>query len=173
MGNRSGTRRNRFVLEKMNNILYVIDMQPGFKASRSIIREVIKEIKLARRRKDRILFVENRPGVFGSTDKRLIDAAGNNFNILQKLENDGSDMLLQAICPKTTKKIRVCGVNRNACVLATVEGLIKKTDMFKIEVACNATSSHIVNKEWLHWAEITYHRLAQQKKIRLVFNKRY
>jgi hypothetical protein len=157
--------------------LYVVDMQPGYTGSLNIIDEVIREIRLAKRRKDIIAFVTlSANSGYGNTHPELIDAAkaGGYKRVLYttKLGGDGSQELMALMDSVRTpiKRVRVCGVNRSACVWNTVYGLtnVLPPDA-KIEVACDATSDS-VSKKWDHrgFQEMEYAKLAVQGKIKLL-----
>ena len=157
--------------------LYVVDMQPGYAGSLHIINEVIREIKLAKRRKDIIAFVTLCANSgYGETHPQLIDAAkeGGYERVLHttKLGGDGSQELIALMNSVSTplKRVRVCGVNRSACVWNTVYGLVNFVPRgFKIEVACNATSDFAPNK-WdpNSYSEKEYAKLAKEGKIKLL-----
>ena len=89
-----------------------------------------------------------------------------------KLGGDGSQELIALMNSVRTplKRVRVCGVNRSACVWNTVYGLVNFVPRdFKIEVACNATSDFAPNK-WdpNSYSEKEYAKLAKEGKIKLL-----
>lgn len=127
--------------------LCVVDMQPGFWSSDSIIKEVIREIKLAKRRNDGIVFLEMRPDFHNKTHNVLIDTAKSGgyakVTYAEKKYNDGSDEFVKAVNVSgwsKLKRVRVCGVNRNACVNDTIHGLVVSGLDIKIELAFKATA---------------------------------
>lgn len=167
----------------MNTPLYVVDMQPGYPGSFNIIDEVIREIKLAKRRKDVIAFVTlSANSGYGNTHPQLIDAAisGRYERVLYttKVSGDGSHEFIHLMnsVKEPYKRVRVCGVNRGACVWNTVLGLIKNlSQSVSIELACDATSDGLSKGQhlWDHtgYIEKEYIKLAEQGKIKLVFHK--
>jgi nicotinamidase-related amidase len=127
--------------------LYIVDMQPGFSASNSIIEETLKEIELAKKNNDWIIFVELTPKSSKPTHKKLTRFARKNgyqkVKVITKPNSDGSEEFIGAAkgLNLNYKKVKVCGVNRHACVLATVKGLDEKLpEAMKIEVAWAATA---------------------------------
>lgn len=85
--------------------LCVIDMQPGFAGSQKIIDETIREIRLAKRRKDPIVFLELMPGSQKNTDHRLMEAAYSggysNIAVTTKTSGDGSRKGIEVACMAT------------------------------------------------------------------------
>lgn len=128
--------------------LCVIDMQPGFCACLEIVKETIREINLAKRRGDGIVFVELSPDGNGETLPELTKAAhaGGYTEIVYTTKNigDGSIQFIDAAGDAgwfPLKRIRVCGVNRHSCVSNTIAGLIHLiSKKVKIEVAYLATA---------------------------------
>lgn len=144
--------------------LIVIDMQPEtFIAARDdgTVQNVIREINQAKQNGAAVLFVEYQFN--GETDPRLIDAAkgigAEKYKVIHKRRDDGSDRIIKALEANGWPKDRllICGVNTDACVLRTVQGLDEKLngygfngidvdirkDVAKIEVvwdACNSDS---------------------------------
>jgi hypothetical protein len=123
-------------------------MQPGFGACHEIVNETIREIKLAKRRGDGIVFLELSPAPNGKTLPALVEAAhaGGYDKIAYATKNggDGSVEFVDAAGAAEwfpLKRVRVCGVNRHACVENTVRGLINLiSKKAKIEVAYLATA---------------------------------
>lgn len=128
--------------------LCVIDMQPGFNASEDIINEVTKEIELAKRRKDGIVFIELNPDLNGNTHKVLLDVAHmggyEKIACTTKYGGDGSSHFIDTVGATgwfPLKRVRVCGVNRGACVRDTVNGLVHLIPKsIKLELAFRATA---------------------------------
>ena len=128
--------------------LCVVDMQPGFNASENIINEVIKEIELAKRRKDGIVFIELNPEFNGSTHKVLLDSAHmggyEKIAYATKHGGDGSSHFIDTVGASgwfPLKRVRVCGVNRGACVRDTVKGLVRlMSKSIGLELAFSATA---------------------------------
>jgi nicotinamidase-related amidase len=141
--------------------LCVIDMQPGFGACYEIVEETIREINLAKRRGDGIVFVELNTQYNKETLPQLKEAAHageyDKIAYTHKTVGDGSAVFLQAVeeanwFPHKYKlhplrRIRVCGVNRHACVENTVLGLLTRAPKeSRIEVAYLATAPG--NRYW-------------------------
>lgn len=122
--------------------LCVIDMQPRFAASQKpqIIRNVRREIRSARYRKDAIIFVEYEN--CGPTDKRILEALkGYRKKLLvRKNSQGGAHEVLRALKDKGwDTNLRIVGVNTDQCVAATVNSLHKsgKVTQTLIVDACN------------------------------------
>jgi nicotinamidase-related amidase len=126
--------------------LVIIDMQEGFEASfePNVVAGVTQEILLAKSLKLPILVVEfsdNGDTHYGLM--RLI-AGYNRKAKVAKIDDDGSDVIIRALRRKKFPKdmLRICGVNTDCCVLATIVGLIRKNPTVKIQVpkhACNTS----------------------------------
>jgi hypothetical protein len=134
--------------------LCVVDMQPGFNACYSIVQETVREIRLAKKRGDGIVFIELHPRPNGKTLSRLKEVAhaGGYKKIVYTKKNwdDGSLEFIDAAGAAgwfPLKRVRVCGVNRGACVMSTVKGLIDIISKnVKIELAYEATAPG--TKKW-------------------------
>lgn len=154
-------------------VLYVVDMQPGFNASLRILDETIREINLAKRRRDHIVFVELVPESNRATHGQLLEAAGHGgydkISRITKLRGDGSvEFLAEAEKVEFQyKRVRVCGVNRHACVRNTIDGLRERLPKnIGIEIACAATADSC-GKEWDERNDRYYIQLAEQGEIKL------
>ena len=140
----------------MNNYtLIIIDMQRGFDASscKRTQNAIIQEIKLAKKNDCGILLVEfhrdflgKTVNEYGKTLRRLKQHVKeyDRYDIVKKYERDGSGFIETNLeCFNTdfnTKTFRICGINSDECVAATVESLHKiyENSMFEIIVnACN------------------------------------
>jgi len=134
--------------------LCVVDMQPGFNACYSIVQETIREIRLAKRRGDGIVFVELNPQYNKETLSELKEAAHaggyEKIAYAKKTGGDGSAEFVDAAGAAgwfPLKRVRVCGVNRGACVIDTVRGLIGMISKnVRIELAYEATAPG--TKKW-------------------------
>lgn len=156
-------------------VLYIIDMQPLFSASLEIIAETKREIRLAKRRKDFIVFVELGPISKRDTIPSLLRAAHfggyNKIRYCTKQGGDGSKEFFTLMKDVPVKRVRVCGVNRDACVQSTVGGFIRhnitSTKPIQIEVGKAATASDGYNKKWNNdgYTEKVYATLAKENKI--------
>ena len=153
-------------------VLYVVDMQYGFPASEKIIDETIREIRLARRRKDHIVFVELAPLSNGITHGQLLETAGvKRTSRIKKRGADGSEEFIAEIkkIGLKHKRVRVCGVNRDACVMNTVSGLMNRLpENIGIELACAATADYAHTK-WnpTGYTEMVFARSAKEGRIKL------
>ena len=128
------------------NVLIVIDMQPGFVAAEDpvVINAVKKEIIKAKEETNLILFVEYKWN--GRTWPQLTNAVKDySFtDTIKKTKDDGAEDIMNYFqrCRIAPKKLRVIGVNSDACVLATLYSLYTAS-CYKLEVvkaACNSTS---------------------------------
>jgi nicotinamidase-related amidase len=123
-------------------------MQPEFSASNNanVLKNNQKQIRLAKRRNDPIIFVEYT--LCGHTHKVLMDLVQNykSYKVIRKPRDDGSEEVLRC-CNKyhfPTGHFKITGVNIDACVRDTVHGLLDKYPYSKIEVikeACNGFGS--------------------------------
>lgn len=119
--------------------LIVVDMQPEFDAALNpnVVVGVTLEIQAAVARKSPIVFVEYDEA--GDTHKGLYSLAKGYRKKARiiKYEDDGSRQIIRTIRRREfdLSHLRVCGVNTNACVQSTVEGLLKRLPESKIEVA--------------------------------------
>ena len=159
-------------VEMSGTTLCVVDMQPAYPASLEIMKEVTREIELAKRRGDGIVFLELNPGTNGETHQELRDAAHageySKIAYASKVSGDGSHEFVDAAGAAewfSLKRVRVCGVNRGACVMDTVRGrvgLISKK--VKLELAFEATApgqktwdgyreDHWEKKSYQHWID--------------------
>lgn len=125
--------------------LFVVDMQDGFYAYAECLKDVIREIRLAKRRNDPIVFVELDPKYNNKTRPELIKAAESGgykkLAVTTKIGGDGSVKLVTAAKNAGFKydHVRVCGVNRGACVSNTINGLLNMGGI-KVEVGFAATA---------------------------------
>jgi len=122
--------------------LYVVDMQSTYEASANIVEEVLREIELAKERDDYVIFVE-----FGNTEtlpklKTAVEEY-DKTSVLRKASGDGSTQFIAEMekMKKPVESVRVCGVNKGACVYNTVTGLIDRLPKsVKVELACDAVA---------------------------------
>lgn len=145
----------------MKRTLVIIDMQCGFGNANALItiNAVIKQIKRAKKFGDVIFVVEYLPhSQYKTTRTEIMEAIGSYAHIkVYKYDDDGSQEILAACdSPNTIPDVfRLCGVNTNACVQATLRGLHRKkkyNSSYKLEIvpeACNGfwgKSSQIFEK---------------------------
>jgi len=135
---------------KYSYILVVVDMQPDFSASkdRTTVSNISRQIARARSFNQPIILVEY--GGFGETIpkiKQLLDDYGNMLYVLEKSSDDGSYEIEMCLIDAwiETEKFLVCGVNTEACVRATAEGLSKRFSDSKVMVLGSACNSDIGN----------------------------
>lgn len=129
--------------------LVIVDMQASFSAANNKrVRDNCKhEIIKATDKGGAIIFVEfigcgrTIPGLVKLTDDY------NRAFIVRKDDEDGSREVHKVIKDNKlpSRRIKVCGVNTDQCVLATVCGLnslMKQTNIEVITKACNSYSNH-------------------------------
>ena len=126
----------------MNYTLVVLDVQVYFEAASSfkLISNCKREIRKAINNKAPILLVEYIN--CGRTSDEILEVLSKYDNkfIVIKTTDDGSFKILEAIAHfHLPNKIRLIGVNTNACVYATAKGLVKKScEVNVIADACNS-----------------------------------
>lgn len=130
----------------MSYTLCVIDMQDFFSASKGkrVRKSCIREIKKAMDSNATILFVEYKN--YGPTIPlltKLTKGYRRKFVVL-KLHDGGGDEVVNFLTKQHLPKrnIRVCGVNTDACVEATVVGMNENLESSKIEVVADACDSN-------------------------------
>jgi nicotinamidase-related amidase len=148
----------------MSYTLAVIDMQDHFlnrfeemdQSNQRVFDNCKNEIAKAISDNANILFVEYEE--YGPTNPELLglvnDSSYNSFNQIIKIDDNGSREIVKAVkkfgLPK--KKIKICGINTEYCVYATVKGLLQAMRESKIEVltdACDSPWDHEVGVEIL------------------------
>lgn len=128
--------------------LAIVDMQYAFTASRSntVIRNCQREIIKAKKNKNPIILVEySSQGNTIPSLVKLIKGYKRTW-IAVKSGTDGSREVSNIINHyNLPRNVRVCGVNTDACVQDTVEGLSKSYIISKVDVvrdACNSCVLH-------------------------------
>lgn len=133
----------------MPSTLVVVDMQPVFEASRhpDTIIAVTTEILAAKQKKWPIILVEYKGcgRTHGGFDA-LLRGYPRKARI-GKWNDDGSAEVIRTLVRREFpyQTLRVCGVNTDCCVWATVHGLLNRLEKSKVEVvkrACNTLSKH-------------------------------
>ncbi len=134
---------------QMNKVLVLIDMQPHFEASQNplTIEACKDEITNAISKGWYIFLLE---WIYeGPTDSRLTRLTDGYelTSSITKDRDDGSDSIMSHVYRLgiVNSKFRVCGVNTDACVLATVHGLAHHPRGRPVEVvsaACWSDYSH-------------------------------
>jgi nicotinamidase-related amidase len=134
-------------------VLVVVDMQPFFTTHEQTIANVLREVVAARQSGMPIVFLEithHRPEPhvpYGPTHERLLQAVQGyeSWQISGRVGTgrkgmDGSTGLLEA-CRRNgypVQKFRVCGVQTDLCVLATVKGLLRRRSGCEVQVVWDA-----------------------------------
>lgn len=122
--------------------LVVVDMQSGFDSASEpdVVASVAREIIQTKANNGAIIFVEYE-GCF-PTFKGLLGLTKNYAlrSRITKRQDDGSLEVIKCIKRRSfyDKDIRVCGVNADCCVYATVEGLLKKMPQSRVELIKDA-----------------------------------
>jgi nicotinamidase-related amidase len=123
-------------------VLVVIDMQENFPAARNpktlaackqLIADAIMHV-------NPIIFVEYSLNGQTLTDlTSMVESYELKFRI-HKSQDDGSRDIQECLdrCKVIPKKLIVCGVNTNFCVLSTVQGLHRSEHNFNIDVIAEA-----------------------------------
>ena len=128
----------------MTKALIIIDMQPYFDYKGSV-----SAIIDACRREIQNAINENIPVVLvewfglGATDARLRELVENYHNLItvNKNDDDGSNEIVAELGKYNYSLFKVCGVNTDACVKATVKGLIDLCPNLNVEVVLDAVNS--------------------------------
>ena len=127
--------------------LIVVDMQPGFRsASGTRVREnCLREVNKAVVDGADIIFLEYEG--YEATFKELTEAALHSKYIGSKCTDDGSSVVAKFVHRNQLfKNFKVCGINTDCCVKATVEGLTSHFPMSRIDVVGDACDS-----DWNHF----------------------
>ncbi len=126
--------------------LVVVDMQPKFMASKfpRILAAVQLQIKkaIAAGWSVVVLEFENHGATHLSLMNHLVGQY-DRHQVASKNEDDGAEVVLE-VCHAHRfgdNKFRVCGVNTNACVEATVLGLLDRQPQCQVELAIEACAN--------------------------------
>jgi len=132
----------------------VVDMQPSFTASAKpeVLVGVTEELVRAKEEQAPVIFLEYKD--FEQTYSALTDIFLKYpwAYTATKAINDGSEEAIKLIKKKKLNPfyLRVCGVNTDACVHATVVGLLDHYKRSKIEVVKKGCGCHCYNgHDWL------------------------
>lgn len=145
LGGRSGVDKpkvNYYIGSRMHTLV-IIDMQGGFKASKSrpTIRSIIQQIRLSKSYNWPIVVVEFEE--FGKTLytlRRELEGY-DKVRYVTKDKEDGSDEIYGALRELTKcLNLRICGVNTDQCVYSTVRGL-RMYEKYRINVWSPGTNS--------------------------------
>lgn len=126
--------------------LIVVDMQETFRAStRDRVRKnCLREVTQAVKDDAHIIFLEYSGQ--GPTIAELTAALHSKCAFKEKPGDDGSyEVEHEVLLNKLPKHFKVCGVNTDCCVYATVRGLTSRFPMAKIDVIADACDS-----DWNH-----------------------
>jgi len=148
-------RRSRRLLNKHIHpyVLCIIDMQPvGFSNSNLIIDNVLELVREAVVKKAFIVIAQfTRAGETHQNIRNELETYTYKAYVWHN-KNDKSKLIQEALKKRTifVRQIKVCGVNTEYCVKATVHGLSQKfhIPIQVIEKACNGTDRTI--EEALH-----------------------
>ena len=138
--------------------LVVVDMQTEFDAANwpEVVVGVTREILEAKRKNWPILILEYRPveniGYTHFALTKLLKGYSLKARI-GKDDDDGSLEVIRAVRRRGfyNKKFRVCGVNTDCCVAATVMGLINRTESVVEVVKDACESEHQPEFDWRHF----------------------
>lgn len=143
--------------------LVVVDMQPSFEAANKpeVIVGVTKEIITAMACKNPVVFVEYcspDPPTHSSLLSLVKD-----YELKAKVTkstDDGSVEVIQALEKNGFygSHLRVCGVNAEACVMATVNGLLDQMPFAKVEVVPEACGTIKRRFPWRQIKSLCNHR---------------
>lgn len=124
--------------------LIIIDMQPGFLAANhvSIKGPILREIKLAQKHNYPIIVVEYNINKGYHTKKYITKELSGNITFIRKDTDDGSGHVIPILKTITkSKNVRLVGVNTNACVRETAEGMHYRG--YKVQVVGDACSASV------------------------------
>lgn len=131
-------------------VLIVVDMQMEFKASRDLQTQaaVISEIKAAIARQEAIIFLQYADSKSATYQFLLALVEDYKFFTVREKETDGGANEVFEACMDEgywPENFRICGVNADGCIFATVVGLRAKLRNSRIEVlraACHTDSGY-------------------------------
>lgn len=122
--------------------LVVVDMQPDFEAAFNpdVVIGVAKQIMLAKHKKWPVILLEY--AGCSRTHQGFSDLLSGypRRARISKSDDDGSYEVVRALERREFpfKNLRVCGVNTDACVWSTVDGLLKRLPKSYLEVVKDA-----------------------------------
>ncbi len=138
-------------------VLTVIDMQPTFSASND--DETLENVKdlIVGAKNDKAYIVLAHYMKFGKTHDKLLTLVEKykHKSLVYANKNDKSGAIMTKIIKKRIRApyMKVCGVNTDACVQASVKGLSRKLPEWNIKVikdSCNSSWSY-GNKEGIEY----------------------
>lgn len=131
------------------SILVVVDMQTGFRTTKSIVPNVEKVIRQAITKRQVIIFLELSNNTWGNIYQELVDAVEHYplAFMVRKADTDGSLEVWEFLkqLKYHPELITFCGVNRCACVRQTIVGLRRHGYQHKVVIvkdACNCNCMH-------------------------------
>ena len=136
----------------VESILLIIDMQPRFEAANNMPTRmaVLREIAKAKAMNMPVIVVEFDGS--GLSHQEILEAVkdyGRTVRVL-KQQDDGSNEVLRACTVQGWEPISftVVGVNTDACVARTVNGLLYLRPSVKIEVVKDAVNGDTFTNSW-------------------------
>lgn len=168
----------------MQKILVIVDMQTKFPAAkhRGTIDGCKKEITAAIAGNIPIFILELKSdNDFGPTLPELTDMLKGyeNAHIVIKQQNDGSYVLRKKFHDMELQpefQFIVCGINTEACVYETIDGLLCKFPKSKATIDRNAVNGNHNQHEqfgYLRFLEFMEHRISIEPKFERPFKKDY
>lgn len=147
--------------------LVVVDMQSQFKAAngKRVRENCLREILQAIKDNSPIIFLEWE-GYPPTLDDLILPVKDQyqNYYVKTKVTDDGSAQVESLVyLNRLPKNFKVCGVNTDCCVAATVRGLTSRFEMAIIDVIADACDS-----DWNHLAG-----LDRMKKMQCNVNVKY
>jgi hypothetical protein len=130
----------------MRYTLCVIDVQKRFPAHKKILRQVIKQRKLAMKDEAGIMIVEFN----GSTSHKKIYRVlkeYNKYKIVKKNKDCGTTEIISTMKNTTflqSNNLRICGINACACVRSTAYGLKQSNNFHNIKIIPKATTCNCI-----------------------------
>jgi len=137
--------------------LVVVDMQPGFRSAKGkrVRANCLREIRKAVEVNAHVIFLEF--AGYEATFSDLTKELPPNAVFLEKSDDDGSIQVEKEVrLNKRPTTFKVCGINTDCCVAATVRGLTARFPMSKIDVLADACDS-----DWYH-----LNGLAEMKQLK-------
>jgi hypothetical protein len=149
--------------------LVIIDMQASFKSSNNLrlTRSIFREIDLSKRHNWPIVILEYKN--HGHTHRNIINRIGrySKKKISTKTIDDGSFEANTKICNLTKcRRVRLVGVNLNACVIDTARGL--KGLGYKVEIVNDACRS---DGFWFHEWQNGFLQVIKDSDISVIRHK--
>jgi len=140
----------------MSSTLVVVDMQEHFKSACNpdVIIGVTQEIILAKQKNTPIILLEY--AGCGKSHEGFSSLLRNYpwKARVKKGDDDGSQEIVRAIRRRgfNDSALRLCGVNADCCVCATVTGLLKRLEDTQIEVVKEACGWECTARfDWRHY----------------------